>query len=191
MKGSRLHKPHDDESKAKIVAGRLWHLPTVFSQLQVAAQDGFFSASLVAMEKQFPLLLVMLGIVLFGRIKLPGMPLRRAQLRVAEIDGEVVGHTFLVWQGGGLEVATCAVNETYRRSGIGQTLIKDAVKIAEDLPVDAYCLPKSHAMCMLLRGLGFIAKVRSMPGPTAKVVVQHWQFSPASQFLNMTSATRS
>ena len=191
MKASKLYKPHHYKGKAKIVLGRFWHLPTVFSQLQVAAQEGFFSGGLVEMEMQFPLLMVMLGIVLFGHIKLPGMPLKRAQLRVAEIDGEIVGHTFLVWQSGGLEVATCAVKETYRRSGIGQSLIEDAVKIAEDLPVNAYCMPKAHTMSMLLRYLGFIAKGQILPGPTAKVVVQHWQFSPASQFLNMTSATRS
>ena len=180
MKKSKLRKSRDREHTAKVVTGRPWHLASVFALLQTGAQEGVFSASVLETQTQFSLLLVLLGVVLFGFIKLPGILRRRAQLRVVEIDGEVVGHTFLIWQCGGVEVATCAINKSFRRSGIGQILIEDAVKVAEILPVDAYCLPKAHAMCMLLRSQGFIARDRLQVGAGPNVVLQHWQFLPAS-----------
>ena len=178
MKNRKLRKSHDCERSAKIVPGRFWHLPSIFAELQVGAQDGLFSASLLVSETQFPVLLAMLGVVLFKYIKLPGISLRRAQFRVVEMDGEVIGHMFLIWQGGGVEVSTCVINKNHRRCGLGQALLEDAVNIAEDQPVNAYCLPKAHAMRMLLRRHGFMAKDPLLLGPEPNVVLQHWQFLP-------------
>ena len=167
----------ESDHQVAIVRGRFWHLPAIYAQIYDGALEGNFSYSLADENIQFVMLLTMLCVTLFGYVKLPGAPLSKARLRVAETNSMVVGHTFLIQHRDSLEIATCAVKTEYRRNGIGKMLVDDAVELAENLPVEAVCMPKSHAMCMLLRECGFVGIKRFLPKQLAKLGLRRWQYS--------------
>ena len=180
FKNGMLRIRKETQRQVVIVRGRFWHLPAVYAQVYNGALEGNFSYSLTYENIQFVMLIAMLCVTLFGYIKLPGSPLLKARLRVAETNGMVVGHTFLIRHHDSLEIATCAVNTEYRRSGIGKMLIDDTVELAGNVPVEAACMAKSHAMCMLLRKYGFVGNERFRPKQIAKLGLRYWQYSKSS-----------
>ena len=165
-----------DRSRVTIMPGHIRHLPAVYMAIRLEASMGHFSNSLLDEKIQFTLLAVMLGVTLFRSIRIPGIPLSRALLRVAKSNGVVVGHSFLINHHGMLEIATCEVANEDRRSGIGKMLVDDAIKCANNLPVVASCMPKSHAMCMLLRNRGFVETGCLLPIHSGKTGLRHWQY---------------
>lgn len=170
----------ESQSQVAIVRGRFWHLPAIYAQIYDGALEGNFSYGLADEKIQLFMLLTMLCVSLFGYVKLPGVQLSKARLRVAESNGMVVGHVFLIQHHDSLEIATCAVKTEYRRNGIGKMLVDDTVALAGNLPVKAACMPKSHAMCMVLRKCGFVTIKRLSPNQIAKLGLRHWQHSQSS-----------
>ena len=167
----------ENECQVAVVPGHFWHLPLVYAQVHLGARTGHFSYRLVEEKIQFPMLVSMLGVTLFGYVKLPGMPLKPALLRVVETKNMAVGHAFLIKHHNHLEVATCFVKEECRRSGIGKMLIDDAIALAGNLPVVASCMPKSHAMSMLFQKRGFVGIEQFSPAQTGHLGLRHWQYS--------------
>lgn len=174
----------ENESQVAVVPARFWHLSLMYAQVQREARASHFSAWLLNVEKQFFILASMLGIVVFGRIKLSGASLQPALLRVAKTKNMavdhtflMVGHTLLIKHHDHMEVAVCVVTEEYRRHGIGKILIDDAIALAGDLPVIASCMPKSHAMCMLFKKCGFVEIKQFSPAQTGHIGLRHWQYS--------------
>ena len=167
----------ENECQVAVVPGHFWHLPLIYSQVHWGAWTGHFSYWLIEEKKQFPMLVSMLGVAIFGYVKLPGVPLKPALLRVVETKNMAVGHTFLIKHHNHMEVATCVVKAEYRRHGIGRILIDDAIALAGNLPVVASCMPKSHAMTMLLKKRGFVEIKQFSPAQTGHVGLRHWQYS--------------
>lgn len=173
-------KSNTSQCQMTVAPGHFWQLIAVYSQVYEEALAGHFSYSLTAETMQFSILLTMLCVILFKCVKLPGVPWSKALLRVAEAEGKVVGHTFLLQNQDKLEMVTCVVTKEYRRSGIGKMLVNDAVKLAGKLPVEASCMPKSHSMSMMLRKFGFVETGRFRPGRAANVTLRQWQYSQPS-----------
>ncbi len=167
----------ENECQVAVVPGYFWHLPLIYSQIYSGAWAGHFSYWLIEEKKQFPMLVSMLGVALFGYIKLPGAAPKPALLRVVETRNVAVGHTFLIKHHDHMEVATCVVKDEYRRHGIGKILIDDAIELAGNLPVIASCMPKSHAMSMLFKKRGFVEIKQFSLTQTGHAGLRHWQYS--------------
>lgn len=162
-------------SRLKIGTATIWQLPAIFLLMHSAARDGFFSSVLLEDAVQLPLLLRLLGVVLFGYLHVPGHFFVRAKIRVAMLGDMAIGHTLLIRHRNKLELAACAIQSAYRRCGVGKQLLEDAIFVANKMPIDAVCMPKSHAMGMLLRKIGFIdcGTLRC-----ANASLRHWRFIP-------------
>lgn len=167
----------ENECQVAVVPGHFGHVPLIYSQVRDGAWTGHFSYWLTDEKKQFSMLVSMLGVAIFGYVKLPGTPPKPALLRVVKLKGRAVGHTFLIKYHNHMEVATCVVNEEYRRHGIGKILIDDAIALAGNLPVMAACMPKSHAMSMLFKNRGFVELKQFSPAQTAHAGLRLWQYS--------------
>ena len=159
----------------EIIEGKWLHVPDVFLTLHEGSREGYFSVQLSRERGQARLLLALLALVIFSRFPLPGTALSRAQLRVAMLDGAVVGHTVLLHHRMGLEILLCAVSAKHRRRGIGMQLVEDAIQQADRATVNVACMPKAHSMCMLLRDMGFVETGRYLPYASASVVLRHWK----------------
>ncbi|MEP7155025.1 MAG: GNAT family N-acetyltransferase [Betaproteobacteria bacterium] len=170
-------RPAESAGKTIVSRASIVDIPAVFLTLHAAARDGFFSTWLCDPKSQGRLLLMLFWIVLLGRAYPSLHRKHRATLRIATRNGIVVGHTVLLSQDSGMEIFTCAVSAGYRRMGVGRRLVADAVAQAGQARTQAACMPKAHAMCMLLRDVGFVETGRHLPGAGANVVLRHWQFS--------------
>ena len=163
--------------RLRIVPARLWHLPGIFLLMHLAARDGFLSTALLEDSAQVSLLLRLVCAILFGYMHVPGHFFVRAKIRVAVIGETTIGHILLLQQRNNVELAVCAVQTAYRRCGVGRHLLDDAIFLAGKLPMDAVCMPKAHAMGMLLRKRGFIGE-SMMIG--RGVSLRHWRLTPAA-----------
>jgi GNAT superfamily N-acetyltransferase len=139
----------------------------MFNLIQECCASCYFNPIYLRPRYQAGLALQLLGILFFGRLRLPGGAWHSAQIRVAFSDNNQFSGLIIMRDCSNVEpnveIYMCAVPRPFRGGGIGGLLIRFVIdNVAPGTIVIAECLPSASTMKQLLRRCGFQSVHRRM-----------------------------
>lgn len=131
----------------------------VFNLIQEYSYHDYFNNLYLQPRYQAGLGIQLFSILFFGYIRLPDSTWHQTNMLVAKNNNELLGFIIIRKLPGPCdrhEIYMCAINDLYRRQGLGKRLIKAAIaNLPKDSILEAECLPKARQMKQLLLNFGF------------------------------------